>query len=122
MAESRFEFFIFVKCNNQITLFLSPVNKNTPKWTVWVAREVEILFVVFLYCATLTYGNGHKNSSENDLLLLLFYGSFVVWQRVPLSVMLRMTPLPPSGARLVICSQCLTPMVGSFHLVSDVLY
>ena len=97
MAESRFDFFIFVKCNNQITLFLSPANKNTPKWTVLVAREVEILFVVFLYCATLTYGNGHKNSSENDLLLLLFYGSFVVWQRVPLSVMLRMTPPPKGG-------------------------
>ena len=97
MAESRFEFFIFVKCNNQITLFLSPVNKNTPKWTVWVAREVEILFVVFLYCATLTYGNGHKNSSENDLLLLLFYRSYVVCASTPLSVMLRMTPLPPSG-------------------------
>ena len=94
MAESRFEFFIFVKCNNQITLFLSPANKNTPEWTVWVAREVEILFIVFLYCATLTYGNGHKNSSENDLLLLLFYRSYVVCASTPLSVMLCMTPLP----------------------------
>ena len=97
MAESRFEFFIFVKCNNQITLFLSQTRKNTPKWTVWVAREVEILFVVFLYCATLTYGNGHKNSSENDLLSLLFYRSYVACASAPLSVMLCMTPLPHEG-------------------------
>ena len=99
MAESRFEFFIFVKCNNQITLFLSPVNKNTPEWTVWAAYGADILFVVLLYCATLTYGNGYKNSSENDLLLLLFYRSYVTCASTPLSVMLRMTPLP-NGARL----------------------
>ena len=52
-----------------------------------------------------------KTAAKNDLLLLLFYRSYVVCASTPLSVMLRMTPLPQKGARLIIYSQFLTPVV-----------